>query len=425
MKTSSKEQASSDSSLIVRVFWGDILYETVLCEPKETISVGREVGSTFVMDLGKGSTVSKLPLIKGNSDGTATLCFDSKMEGHIRAAGKIQTLEKLRAAPETGKTSDGLFTYPLTRENTASVVIGYVSFDITWSKGRYTVPRPLVLDKRAALITTSIAISMMLLFTLFTVPEVAPPEEEKPPERIVEIIPPKILRPKNNDNDGPPPAAGAPAATTAQATPEPPKPTAAEALKSADLGSLVNSLSSIGANVAAPNVRAREVASMTPTQTFDANAVKNSGVQKSTLGKTTGAGEGTISGAGQLGLGGNSSLGTGTGSVLGSPGGEGGEGLDRQVIDQIVRRRQDRIRVCYERQLNFVPGLAGKITVQFLIDGTGSVMKSTMIEDTMKNKAVNDCVAAEVKSWTFPKPKGGATVKVDYPFVFESGSTNF
>lgn len=91
------------------------------------------------------------------------------------------------------------------------------------------------------------------------------------------------------------------------------------------------------------------------------------------------------------------------------------------MIDQIVRRRQDRIRLCYERQLNFVPGLAGKVTVQFVIGKEGNVQKSTIIEDTMNNKAVKDCINTEVKEWVFPKPKGDTDVTVDYPFVFESG----
>jgi outer membrane biosynthesis protein TonB len=420
MKKSPKEQANSNS-LIVRVFWGDILYDTVLCDSSTPISIGREVGSTFVMDLGRGSTVAKLNFLKCTSDG-AELCFDAKMEGHIRAGGKMLTLDQVRTMPETTKTGDGLFTYRLGGTDTASVVVGYVSFDVTWSKGRSIVPRPLVLDRRAAMITGSIGISMLLLLTFFTATEVPPPEETKP-ERIVTITAPKIVRPKDSPSEEEAaPAPGNP--TPTQAAPAQKAPTAAETLKSADLGSLVSGLSAISANAAGPNITKREVASDSPTTSFSANAVKSTGVAKASLGQTTGNGDGGISATGPLGLAGNSGLAGGTGTGLGTGTGDGGAGLDRAVIDQIVRRRQDRIRLCYERQLNFVPGLAGKITVQFQINTDGTVLSSTLIEDTMKNKAVNDCVATEVKSWTFPRPKGGAVVKVDYPFVFESGSSN-
>ncbi len=422
MKRSSKEQGSS--SLIVRVYWGDILYDTVICDKNEPVTIGRAAGSSFVIDLGKTTGLNQLPLLKCNPDGSAELCFTAKMEGHVRVGGKLQTLEKLRAAPGTEKTADGLFKFRMSSEDTASIVVGYVSFEITWSKEFSLVPRPIVLDTRGAIFTAAVSVSMILLFTLFTVPEVAPPEEEKPPERIVEIIPPKILRPKNNDAppaDAAPPAAGSP--VVAQEAPKPPS--AAETLKNADLGSLVSNLSSIGANVSAPAVQNRDVAMEGPTTSFSSTAAANANTAKASLGATQGAGEGKLSGTGQLGLAGNSGLVSGTGNTLGGVAGEGGAGLDRQVIDQIVRRRQDRIRLCYERQLNFVPGLAGKVTVQFTIGVEGNVVSSTLMEDTMKNNAVNNCIAQEVKSWTFPRPKGNAMVKVDYPFVFESGGTRF
>jgi outer membrane biosynthesis protein TonB len=420
MKKSPKEQGSSNS-LIVRVFWGDILYDTVLCDSKNPITIGREVGATFVMDLGRGSTVATLPFLKCAADGSAEITFDGKMEGHIRTGGKLQPLEAVRALPETTKT-ESLYTYRLSDQDTASVVVGYVSFDVSWSKGKSIVPRPIVLDRRAATITGSIAISMLLLFTFFTATEVAPPEEEKP-ERIVQINPKKVVRPKETPmEEEAAPAPGNPTPTQAAAAPKQPAPTAAETLKSADLGSLVSGLSAISANSAGPNITKREVASDQPTTSFSANAVSNTGVSKATLGKTTGNGDGGISATGPLGLAGNSGLAGGTGTGLGTGSGDGGAGLDRAVIDQIVRRRQDRIRLCYERQLNFVPGLAGKVTVQFIINADGGVLSNSLIEDTMKNKAVNDCISAEVKSWTFPRPKGGAQVKVDYPFVFESGS---
>ena len=97
-------------------------------------------------------------------------------------------------------------------------------------------------------------------------------------------------------------------------------------------------------------------------------------------------------------------------------------GLEREMIDHVVHQRKDRIRLCYERQLNFIPQLSGKVTVHFEIDPQGNVLSSSLIEDTLKNQAVKDCILTEVKTWTFPKPQGGVIVPVDYPFVFESSS---
>ena len=95
--------------------------------------------------------------------------------------------------------------------------------------------------------------------------------------------------------------------------------------------------------------------------------------------------------------------------------------MDKDVVDTIVRQRKDRIRLCYERQLNFKPSLSGKLTVQFVIGKEGKVLQATLSEDTMKDDAVRNCLLSEVKTWNFPKPSGGGVVTVDYPFVFESG----
>ena len=42
-------------------------------------------------------------------------------------------------------------------------------------------------------------------------------------------------------------------------------------------------------------------------------------------------------------------------------------------------------------------------------------------ESTMKDPAVGSCIAQAVKRWTFPKPEGGGSVIVSYPFVLEPG----
>ena len=37
----------------------------------------------------------------------------------------------------------------------------------------------------------------------------------------------------------------------------------------------------------------------------------------------------------------------------------------------------------------------------------------------MKNANVENCLASRIKTWVFPKPKGGGIVIVNYPFVFK------
>ena len=65
----------------------------------------------------------------------------------------------------------------------------------------------------------------------------------------------------------------------------------------------------------------------------------------------------------------------------------------------------------------------GKTAVKFLISGTGDVTASKVVESTVHSEQLERCVAGRVQLWKFPKPPGGGTVSVTYPFVFRSTGT--
>jgi outer membrane biosynthesis protein TonB len=65
--------------------------------------------------------------------------------------------------------------------------------------------------------------------------------------------------------------------------------------------------------------------------------------------------------------------------------------------------------------------MAGNVIVKWLINGEGQVTQALVIETELNNQAVESCLVNEVKTWTFPKPKGGGTVIVHYPLVFKTG----
>lgn len=127
-----------------------------------------------------------------------------------------------------------------------------------------------------------------------------------------------------------------------------------------------------------------------------------------------GSGDGAY-GSGEGGLGKKSdrdiSMTTGTPVILGS--------LDPDIIRRIVREHAGQIRYCYESELTRTPGLYGKIVMKWVINGEGKVMQATTAETQMKNANVENCLASRIKTWVFPKPKGGGIVIVNYPFVFK------
>jgi hypothetical protein len=139
------------------------------------------------------------------------------------------------------------------------------------------------------------------------------------------------------------------------------------------------------------------------------------------------------SGLGGLGTAGSSSDSSGYGSGGGAFG-SGATGadtpgdpiilgaLDKATIDAEIKSHLAQIRFCYQRELNKQPGLAGKLTVKFVIAADGTVSSGSTRSTTLNNVTVESCVLAVIRRMEFPPPDGGGIVIVSYPFVFKSGN---
>jgi hypothetical protein len=92
--------------------------------------------------------------------------------------------------------------------------------------------------------------------------------------------------------------------------------------------------------------------------------------------------------------------------------------LDQELIRQLIRRNQGQVRYCYELALQKDPKLAGRLAVRFVIQADGKVKEAKVVENTLADPLVGQCVAARMLSWTFPAPKAGGEVVVTYPFKF-------
>jgi TonB family protein len=175
---------------------------------------------------------------------------------------------------------------------------------------------------------------------------------------------------------------------------------------------------------------------------------------KSAMGNMFGAKGGTSGGFGGLGLrgggggggGGGETIGIGAVGTKGRGGGMGGYGsgvgglggkqsvdvgiaaedatvtgsLDKELIRQVIQRNKGQIRFCYESLLNRYPKLGGKVSIRFTIASEGNVVTSSVAQSTAGNAELEQCVAGRVRTWSFPKPKGGGSVVVTYPFIFKA-----
>ena len=55
--------------------------------------------------------------------------------------------------------------------------------------------------------------------------------------------------------------------------------------------------------------------------------------------------------------------------------------------------------------------------MQFVIGGVGKVTSAVFGESDMHGD-LDRCVTRAVRRWSFPRPEGGGSVLVSYPFVF-------
>lgn len=93
-------------------------------------------------------------------------------------------------------------------------------------------------------------------------------------------------------------------------------------------------------------------------------------------------------------------------------------GLSQEVVGRYIKRYWAQFKYCYERELSKDPNLYGKITTTFTIAGNGRVSEANVIQSTMHNANVEECVLRVVRRIRFPAPKGAGEVIVTYPFMF-------
>jgi hypothetical protein len=152
------------------------------------------------------------------------------------------------------------------------------------------------------------------------------------------------------------------------------------------------------------------------------------GVKRTTVGNSgvTGLGGVGKSGAGGGAGGfGNSLLGSGEGRALsklsaGVPLSRDLElegGLDRSVIQATIAKYLSQVRACYENGLQRNPGLTGTVHMKFEISGEGHVRAANVGRSSLGDVPVESCISEKMLDWKFPKPLGGVTVKVAYPFL--------
>jgi TonB family protein len=93
------------------------------------------------------------------------------------------------------------------------------------------------------------------------------------------------------------------------------------------------------------------------------------------------------------------------------------EKRNNAAINKIVSSHKVSIRMSYEKYLNRIPDLAGKIIIRFTISVTGRVTSIKIVENTTNNQDLEKDIVRKMKMWRFEEVTEG-DVTVTYPFVF-------
>jgi Flp pilus assembly protein TadD len=91
-------------------------------------------------------------------------------------------------------------------------------------------------------------------------------------------------------------------------------------------------------------------------------------------------------------------------------------GLSKETLRRTIRRQYNKVRHCYEKELQADRGLAGRVVMQIVIE-EGTVVLSRVVSSTLGNRAAETCIARTFFNMRFPEVKHGGTVEVFYPLV--------
>jgi TonB family protein len=93
-------------------------------------------------------------------------------------------------------------------------------------------------------------------------------------------------------------------------------------------------------------------------------------------------------------------------------------GLTQQVVGEYLGRHWSKFKYCYEKGLLRDANIYGKVAVTFTIGADGRVEQAEILQASLEDNNVQQCVLRTVRHIRFPKPRGGGEVIVTYPFLF-------
>jgi TonB family protein len=102
---------------------------------------------------------------------------------------------------------------------------------------------------------------------------------------------------------------------------------------------------------------------------------------------------------------------SGTGSKAANRGSE--------ELSSVINSHNDAIEYCYKKESKLNPNLKGDVQIEFTIGYNGRVKAVRIVNSSMRNKNVENCISSRIKGWRFkPIDQKEGDVKVRQKYIF-------
>lgn len=94
--------------------------------------------------------------------------------------------------------------------------------------------------------------------------------------------------------------------------------------------------------------------------------------------------------------------------------------LSRRDVESVVRNGYADVQAC-ERMHHRKGTEAGHVVVRWRVSVEGRVSDARVLQSTLAESRLEECLVGAVSAWGFPAPRDGRVVTIEYPFRFLPG----
>lgn len=89
----------------------------------------------------------------------------------------------------------------------------------------------------------------------------------------------------------------------------------------------------------------------------------------------------------------------------------------KEAIRQVIQAHASEVRACYEARMIQPPYPRGRVRTRFALDSAGRVAHSCVLESTVGDPKIDQCIVDALLTWTFKRPPNAGWTHVEYPWV--------